>query len=271
MSIRLESAPIDWMRLDRLRRLFATGLSFAVFGIGGLVIGATLFPLIHLASADRGAAQRHCQHVVHHAFRLFIWMMRCLGVLTFEVVGAVKLQDSENKIVVANHPSLLDVVFIISLLPHTLCVVKKKAWSNPAMCFVLWATGYIPNDDPQKLVDVCVDRLAQGHTLVVFPEGTRTLPGRSLDLKRGAASIIVKSGKGVIPIAVTCTPTTLSKKHKWYNIPETKPHFRLVVGDCIRFFTLVDGELPLAMARRRVNHALYQILAGGILRSEKTC
>ena len=256
-------------RFDRLWRLCATAVSFAVFGVGGLAIGAIVFPIIHVVSAGRETAYRRCQYIVHLAFRLFIWMMRGLGVLTYEVRGVEKLGDGENRIVVANHPSLLDVVFIIALLPRTLCVVKKKAWSNPVMTCVLSATSYIPNDDPRRLIDICVERLRQGNTLVIFPEGTRTVPGRPLALKRGAASIIIRSGKTVNPIAVTCTPNTLTKGERWYQVPKMRPNFRIAVGDSVEPGSWTTEELPFATARRHVNRALHGILLRGIANIEQ--
>src|SRR3546814_3910638 len=126
----------------------------------------TLFPAIHFVSAQRGTAQRRCQHIVHLSFRLFIGAMRALGVLTYEVVDGEKLRYRGNRLIVANHPSLIDVVFLIAMLPRARCVVKEAAWSNPFMAGVMWATGYIPNDDPARFVDACVGCLerSEEHT-----------------------------------------------------------------------------------------------------------
>ena len=112
-------------RLDHTWRLIGTGFSFSAFGLGALLITATLFPVIHLLSFSRRRANRNCQYVVHLSFRLFIWMMKTLGVLTYDISGAEKLNHHEPSLVIANHPSLIDVVFIISMLPTSLCVVKK--------------------------------------------------------------------------------------------------------------------------------------------------
>jgi 1-acyl-sn-glycerol-3-phosphate acyltransferase len=73
---------------------------------------------VHLLSSSRERAHQRCQYIVHLSFRLFIWWMRALGVLTYEVAGAQKLRPDGNRVVVANHPSLIDVVFIIALLPR---------------------------------------------------------------------------------------------------------------------------------------------------------
>ncbi len=244
-------------------RLAGTGFSFAVFGLGGLTLGLVLFPTVHLASARRELAERRCQYCVHLAFRFFIWMMNGLGVLSYEISGREKLDRPDASLIVANHPSLIDIVFIVSMLPEALCVVKKAAWSNPFMAGIMWATGYVPNDDPDSLLTKCVQCLEAGKKLVVFPEGTRSVPGKPMKLKRGAASIIVRSEQAFLPIRIACHPTTLTKAEKWYQIPETKVHFRIEVNNRVEVPPgLVEGE-RLSKANRRVNRLLHAALSYG--------
>ncbi len=249
---------------DYGRRLVGTGLSFALFGLGGIVLSLTLFPLIHLLSASRTAANHRCQYLVHLSFRGFIRWMRALGVLTYEIAGAEKLRAGGNRLIVANHPSLIDVVFIIALLPRTFCVVKRAAWSNPFMAGVMWATGYIPNADAVRFVEACVECLARGDNLVVFPESTRTVPGQPLKLRRGAANIIVKSRHPFVPITITSNPSMLTKAQRWYQIPPCRGHFKVTVGDSIDPApALVEGEAP-GLASRRMNRLLRSVLIEGI-------
>ena len=186
-------------RIDHFWRLFGTGFSFSVFGVGGLFLGFILFPCVHLLSSGRPAAERRCQYLVHLAFGRFIWLMKSLGVLSYEIVGRDKLTQPGVNLVVANHPSLIDIVFIISMLPECHCVVKKAAWSNPFMAGIMWATGYISNNDPEVFIAACVHTLREGKRLVVFPEGTRTVPGLPMKLKRGA-KLNIKITQAIFPM-----------------------------------------------------------------------
>ncbi len=249
---------------DYYRRLVGTGLGFSLFGLGGILLSVTLFPLIHLLSSRRIEANHRCQYLVHLAFRSFICCMRTLGILTFEVIGKEKLQRADNRLIVANHPSLIDVVFIIAMLPRAFCVVKRAVWSNPFMAGVVWATGYIPNDDPLRFIEACVACLARGENLVVFPESTRTVPGQPMKLRRGAASIIAKSRRPFVPITISSRPTTLTKAEKWYQIPVTRAHFKITVGDSIDPApTIIDGEAA-SLASRRINRLLQAVLMKGV-------
>jgi 1-acyl-sn-glycerol-3-phosphate acyltransferase len=190
-------------------------------------------------------------------------MMKSLGVLSYEISGRERLSAPGANLIVANHPSLIDIVFIVSLLPQALCVVKKAAWSNPFMAGVMWATGYIPNDDPNVLIANCVRSLQEGKRLVVFPEGTRTVPGLPMKLKRGAASVIVRSEQPFVPVIIACNPTTLTKAERWYQIPAKKVHFRIQINDSIDVSAdLTEGE-RLSKANRRVSRVLQQALSVG--------
>jgi 1-acyl-sn-glycerol-3-phosphate acyltransferase len=246
-------------RLDQAWRLFGTAVSFATFGIGGLVIGTILFPLIHLFSENRPTAVRRCQIVVGRCFALFIWLMKGLGVLTYRWENPERL-NRDGLLVVANHPSLIDVVFIISRMPHTLCVVKSTHWSSPCLMGVMRATGYIPNSDPIRLVADCAAALSRGHSLVIFPEGTRTAIGGEMQMKRGAASIIAASRKAFTPVNIDVRPRTLAKHESWHHIPASRPHWTLRVGEDVNpGRAIVEGD-ALSRNNRRVNRLLRTVL-----------
>ena len=241
-------------------RLLGTAFSFAAFGIGGIVGGFVLLPLIHFYSSSRQKAHYRCQYAVHLAFRFHVWLMASLGVLTYEIKGVEKLKKLKSKLVIANHPSLIDVVFIIAQLPRVFCVVKSNAWSNPFMRGAVWATGYIPGNDAFELIDACAHTMADGNTLLIFPEGTRTKPGQPMRLKRGAAAILLKTRQKVIPITISCSPPVLAKAQKWYKIPEQRPHFKIFIGDPSDPTPfIIEGERA-SHANRRLNRMIKNLL-----------
>ncbi|MBJ7517166.1 MAG: 1-acyl-sn-glycerol-3-phosphate acyltransferase, partial [Stenotrophomonas sp.] len=68
--------------LDRAWRVLATGFSFAAFGLGGLIAGVTVAPLLLLAVRDPVHRRRLARRGVQHGFALQLAIMRRLGVLT---------------------------------------------------------------------------------------------------------------------------------------------------------------------------------------------
>jgi len=207
-------------------RVIATGLSFTVFGGGGLILGVVVFPLIALVTPDPQRRVLRCRRVIHHGFHLFIEMMRFLGILTYSLKGLEHLAGG-GKLIVANHPTLIDIVFLISRIPNATCIVKSELMRNPfTRGPVSWA-GYIANDTPEGLLDDCAGLLEGGANLVVFPEGTRSVQGQTLRFKRGAAYIWLRSNCDLVVAILNSSPPTLSKIAKWYQIPDRKFHYTM--------------------------------------------
>ncbi|MFN2410583.1 MAG: 1-acyl-sn-glycerol-3-phosphate acyltransferase, partial [Halomonas sp.] len=69
------------MTLDQWRRGVGTALSFLVFGIGGLLIGLVVAPLIRLCIRNSERRQRIARRLIQRCFRLFAALMQKLGVL----------------------------------------------------------------------------------------------------------------------------------------------------------------------------------------------
>lgn len=251
-------------RSNYIWRVLATGLGFSIFGIGGILMGFLMFPLIHLISLNRSLAYRRCQYFVHLSFRLIIFVMKNMGVLSYELIGRDRLNQSTSKLIIANHPSLIDIVFIVAQLPQAVCAVKKAAWTNPFMAGVMWATGYIPNNDPVRFVDDCVRNIKNGQRMVIFPEGTRSIPGQPMKLRRGTATIIVKSRLPFTPIHITSDPSTLTKGEKWYQIPKRKVHFKILVGENYDPTLKIKKSESLIRSNRKVNEILTSLLSGDI-------
>lgn len=215
------------VRVSHAWRLVATGLAFALFGVGGLLLSLTVFPLLWLLPLGGGRRQRYARRVISHAFHLFVWLLRGLGLLSFELHGVNALK-APNRLIVANHPSLLDVVFLIAFSREANCVVKGSYWRNPFIMLVVRAANYLRNDRAD-LLEACAAVLEQGESLIIFPEGTRSRPGEPLRMMRGAASIALAAQRPFTPVVISCHPATLLKGQKWYEVSPRPPHYRFRV------------------------------------------
>lgn len=236
-------------RINRLWRIFATGFVFVLFGVGAIVISLTMFPVLRLVSADSESARRRIQHAMQLTFKAYVEVMRLLRVMTHSVEGVERLRE-RGRLIVANHPTLLDVVVLVSLMPEVDCIVKRGLWRNPFLRWpVLWAS-YIPNSEGEELVDSCAERLRLGHSLLVFPEGTRTVPGEPIHMQRGAARIALAADAEILPVTVTCDPPTLYKGLPWYRVPERRFHMAIVVGQPLSAANFRHGDEPARAARR---------------------
>ena len=242
--------------ISRGWRILGTGLSFALFGAGGLVMGLLVFPALRLLPGEASERELRAQRLVHHCFRLFVGVMEVLGVLRVTVRGEDRLRQAGGQLVVANHPTLLDVVMIGALLPQLDCVVKREAWSNPFLRWVVTATGYIPNDLGDTLVGACAERLRRGRALLLFPEGTRSPKGGLGRFQRGAAHAALRSWRPLLPVFIRCDPPSLSGREHWYQVPERKMHFSIEAGEVVDPTLLAEPGEPRGAAARRITAAL---------------
>lgn len=220
-----------YQRIDYLWRVLATGICFTFFGLGGMVLSVIILPLQRLLIKDENEQKRIARQIVHHSFRFFVKLMAFLRIFEFSLEEAEQLKDLRGELILANHPSLIDVVVLISLLPNADCVVKTHLFKNIFIRGVINNTGYINNADPIGLLDDCESSLAQGNNLIIFPQGTRAKPEEKLHFQRGAANIAIRCQARVTAVLLKVVPTTLTKAEPWYKIPETKAHFSARVVD----------------------------------------
>lgn len=238
-------------RIARGFRALRTGLAFATFGLGALIVAGIGFPLLHLRGGSRDARERRAQYLVHLSFRLFVRFMTVLGLIRVSVVGRERLRGASPALVIANHPTLIDVVLLIAAMPQADCVVKRAAWQNRFLRGIVAGTGYISNRDGPAFVEACVERLRRGRWLVVFPEGTRSPRGGLGAFRRGVAHVALGAGCDIVPVVVTCDPPTLMKNQRWYAVPDRRVELTVNVGDRLRLASPAPPETPVAAARAR--------------------
>ncbi|MDR2711189.1 MAG: 1-acyl-sn-glycerol-3-phosphate acyltransferase [Burkholderiales bacterium] len=246
--------------LERCWRIAATGFCFAVFGLGGLIVLCLVFPLLRLFVWRRLLRQRLARDIVSASFWLFCKLMTIVGVISYEVRGLEKLQR-RGLLVVANHPSLIDVVMLISLLRQPDCVVKAAAWRNPFMIGPISLCGFIRNQDGSQLIEDCIVSVCRGSNLIVFPEGTRTqiealLQRQVNPLQRGAANIAVRGNLPMTPVVITVTEPMLTKQQPWYKAPRRRPHFVLNVLDDMAVAHFAPADTTPSLAARVVTEHL---------------
>ena len=214
-------------------RMFATGLCFVAFGIGGLLLGIVVTPLLSTVVRDDQRYRRLVRKIVHLSFRIFIGLMRFLGVMTYEFRGLPRLTEP-GQFVIANHPTLIDIVFLVARIPDGICVVKDELLHNYWLGALLRSAGYVGNaTDPLASLAICAAALHSGATLIMFPEGSRSIPGASRRLRRGAAYVALATQKELTPVHIRCNPPTLTKASRWHDIPYRRIHFVIDVGDRI--------------------------------------
>ncbi|MCA9653007.1 MAG: 1-acyl-sn-glycerol-3-phosphate acyltransferase, partial [Myxococcales bacterium] len=146
----------------------------------------------------------------------------CEGIVRdvgIEVVaeGLEKIAGSPS-IIVANHASLLDIPVAGSLLGDIdyRWVAKKQLFRLPLVGWHLWACGHIAVDrksggNLERMQQQVEQVLAQGASVLFFPEGTRSPDGALEQFRAGAFACAVRAGVPVLPIVLDGTEKLLTK------------------------------------------------------------
>jgi len=243
-------------------RWIGTAMSFAVFGIGSLCLGVIVVPLISMTIRPEERQFRWSRAVVGAAMKGFVWFMNGVGVLRYEITGFENVDKNQNYLILANHPSLIDVVFLLSVFPTADCVIKAPLKRNFFTRRLMNGVDYISNEDPVDWLQKCVDRLENGRSLILFPEGTRTGPGEPLYFKAGAGSIAVRANTECLPVVISCEPTTLTKSESWYDVPDRRIFFSMQIQPPVLPADVVTQSGDPRHAGRAFNRYLHGYFTG---------
>jgi 1-acyl-sn-glycerol-3-phosphate acyltransferase len=242
-----------------------TGFCFALFGVGGLLLSLVWFNLLLIVQRDRVKRRRLARRSIAASFRFFMNVMRLTGVLDYRIDNLEALRSERGCLVIANHPTLIDYVILASVMPETDCLVKSALLRNPFVSGVIRAADYLINSEADTLLAASQRRLAQGDTLLIFPEGTRTRVGEAMTLQRGAANIAVRCGSDLRVVVIHCSEHLLDKKSRWYDVPPRKPFFTVDVRERVNIHDFYDAtEQEPALAARQLNRHLQHRLTSGL-------
>ena len=135
-----------------------------------------------------------------------IWWLKLTCNLKHTITGQENIPE-EPFIVMANHQSTWETLAIGPIFPPLIWVVKKELFYIPIFGWGLALTHPIALDRKagrkavDQLVEQGVKKINNGHSILIFPEGTRTPPGTKRRYKIGGALLAEKSGAPIVPVA----------------------------------------------------------------------
>jgi 1-acyl-sn-glycerol-3-phosphate acyltransferase len=134
-----------------------------------------------------------------------------------KVHGREKIDPNETYVMVANHLSLLDILVLFRLFVHFKWVSKIENFRIPCVGWNMSLNRYIKLRRGNKasimqMMRACRATLAEGNSIMMFPEGTRSPSGLMRGFKPGAFQLAVESKAAILPIVLRGTSDALPKK-----------------------------------------------------------
>ncbi len=139
--------------------------------------------------------------------RLWARLMLALNRVRVTVSGSEYLPDGPV-IFMSNHQSNFDILSLLAAMPRQFhWIAKKELFEIPVFGPSMRRGGYIPLDrgDGRKAlqsIDEAAASIRQGKSVVLFPEGTRTVDGNLLPFKRGGFVLARKADVPVVPVTI---------------------------------------------------------------------
>ena len=210
---------------DYMRQMASTGLFFFL----GIVASPVCWILWKVAGNRIPASAG--QKFNRWLFSLYLRGMRATGTLHLEARGMEALAEMKGTIIVSNHPALLDVLLLASLLPPTACVMRAGLLRNPALSGCALLAGYVTNDSGPTLVRQGIEKIRSEQNLLIFPEGTRTISGAVNAFKEGFALIAIRTGAPVQTILIEHPGHHLTKGVSLFSSAELPLRFTIRPGE----------------------------------------
>lgn len=182
---------------------------FTVLGNLGLIVATILFgvPAMILGwLPPRGRWMYLCARLWSHAL---LWTAGVRVRRRFEV----PLDPKKGYVFMANHQSLMDIPVLLTTLPgETRMLAKKGLFQIPVFGWSLKAGGFIPVDRGNRAAaketfQAAIRCLEEGHSVLVFPEETRSKDGELLPFKPGGFLMALKTGFPIVPVGIEGTLT----------------------------------------------------------------
>ncbi len=199
--------------------------------------------------------------------KVISWFVRLWGRLIlntlgnpYQIQGLDRLNPKENYIFAANHSSSLDIPLLFGCLPYWLVPIAKieLKWV-PFLGWVMQAGGHVFIDRSnhenamRSMEKTKRSLLEKPRSVLLFPEGSRTLNGEIQPFKPGGLLLSIETGIPIVPVAVDGTFQSFRKGSKKF----TKHKLLISLGEPISTSEyLLDNRKQLA---KDIREAVLQV------------
>lgn len=143
----------------------------------------------------------------HGCARAWSWLILATTGVRVRVDGLERLTPATTYVFVSNHQSIYDIPVLFASLPYQLRIIAKESLGSfPFLGWHLKRTGHLlvdrRNPDRAGILKRAAQLVDEGLSLIVFPEGTRSVDGMVGRFKGGSFMLALEAGLPIVPISV---------------------------------------------------------------------
>ena len=192
-------------------------ISFFVFGLGAALLNFFVFPFIK-------NNKTLCSDIIHYTWKFFVYFMMILGLFKLDIK---KLSKIKNKVIVATHPSFIDIVILIAFIPRSTCFVKKELAHNPILKNLVNSIFITNEVELEELKSESKKMLDLGFNVIIFPSGIRHRRNEFPKIKKGASLIALNANKNIVPIRFFSNNDFMFINQPFYEVGEKRVTFEI--------------------------------------------
>lgn len=199
---------------------FTETLLFRKLKTYGLLLFALLFAMVYPLPVVYWKRLMH-KNSEKDKKKYHLLLCRFFRALLYHIPGVKIRIENPNKetfskpaILICNHQSHLDLLSVLSLSPNLVALTNQWVWNFPVYKPVLRYLEYYPaTEGLEKSVENLADVVAHGYSIVIFPEGTRSVDCSVLKFHRGAFYLAEQLNCDIVPIFLDGPGRVLPKKN----------------------------------------------------------
>ena len=243
-------------------RSFLMVISFSIFGIGSLLVGMLIFPLIRLFIKNQDKRMDIYSSVVHSSWRVFVNFIRFIKIIKLDIDNIEKLKTIKNSIIVSTHPSYIDVLILLALIPKTTCFVAPKLTRNKFFKRIVESMFLISGKSLEELKEDTKKMFDYGFNILIFPAGIRHRKNEYPKIHKGAALTAINSKKDIVPVIMSTDFDFLQIGQPFYDAGEKPVVYTIRAGKIIeieKFMEYQDEVLQKRDLTNEIKKALYEL------------
>lgn len=163
-----------------------------------------------------------------------------------------KLKKIENKVIVSTHPSFIDIVILIALIPRSTCFVKKELAYNPILKNLVTSIFITNEVELDELKAESKKMLDRGFNVIIFPSGIRHRRDEFPKIRKGASLVALNAGKNIVPVRMFSDRDFLFINQPFYAVSDRCVNFEI---EQMREINIADfiGESEIITKQRLTN------------------
>ncbi len=189
-------------------------LTKSIFAFLYFVVGSLVLTIVGLIIVKLNPiAGEKSKYLFHWLMCKYTWsLMYIMGNVTKRIHNPGAENFSQPAVIISNHQSFLDILSIVMLHPKIILLTNDWVWNSPIFGFVVKMADYFPvNKGIETNMEALRDRVKNGYSIAVFPEGTRSCDGTMKRFHKGAFYLAEELGVDLLPVVLHGTGYTMSK------------------------------------------------------------